>query len=78
MFEIKSDVPWWLQPRLFLYFLAVSGLVMASLGFFLYAQLKDIYPYDLVALSCLTEAAIYLRFMRMIVCPTQIFVTMVY
>ena len=51
---------------------------MASLGFFLYAKLKDIYPYDLIAIACLTEAAIYMRFMRMIVCPSQIFVHLVY
>ena len=78
MFEIQPKLEWWLQPRLFLYFLGVSGLSMASIGFFIYAKLRDIYPYNLVATACLTEAAIYMRFMRMIVCPTQIFVFLLY
>lgn len=78
MFDLQPDIPWWRQPRLFLYFLAVSGIVMASLGFFIYYHFSDVYPYDLIALSCLTEAAIYMRFLRMIVCPTQIFVAVAY
>ena len=49
-----------------------------SIGFFIYTKLSDIYPYNLVATACLTEAAIYMRFMRMIVCPTQIFVILLY
>lgn len=78
MFEIQPQLEWWLQPRLFLYFLGVSGLAMASIGFYISAKLGDIYPYNLVATACLTEAAIYMRFMRMIVCPTQIFVILLY
>lgn len=78
MFEIQPKLEWWLQPRLFLYFLGFSGMFMASIGFFIYAKLSDIYPYNLVATACLTEAAIYMRFMRMIVCPTQIFVILLY
>lgn len=78
MFEIQPKLEWWLQPRLFLYFLGVSGLTMAAIGFYIYAKLSDIYPYNLVATACLTEAAIYMRFMRMIVCPSQIFVILLY
>ena len=70
MFQIQPELEWWMQPRLFLYFLGVSGLSMASIGFYIYAKLRDIYPYNLIATACLTEAAIYWRFMRMIVCPT--------
>jgi len=43
---------------------------MASIGFYIQAKLSDVYPYNLIALACLTEAAIYMRFMRMIVCPS--------
>jgi hypothetical protein len=53
-----------------LYFLATSGILMAAIGFYIQAKLGDIYPYNLIALACLTEAAIYMRFMRMIVCPS--------
>ena len=74
MFEIQPKLDWWMQPRLFLYFLGASGVLMAAIGFYIYAKLRDIYPYNLIATACLTEAAIYWRFMRMIVCPTQIFV----
>jgi hypothetical protein len=70
MFEIQPDLSWWLQPRLFIYFLAVSGISMASIGFYMYSQLGDIYPYNFIASACLVEAAIYFRFMRMSVCPT--------
>ena len=51
---------------------------MTALGFFIYYHFSDIYPYDLIALSCLTEAAIYMRWLRMIVCPTQVFVAVAY
>lgn len=78
MFEINPNESWWLQPRLFLYFLGFSGIVMASIGFYIYAKLSDIYPYNFVAYSCLVEAAIYFRFMRMIVCPSQIYVILIY
>jgi hypothetical protein len=77
MFEIQDKLEWWMQPRLFLYFLGASGLMMAAIGFYIYAKLRDIYPYNLIATACLTEAAIYWRFMRMIVCPTQIFVILI-
>lgn len=70
MFEPQPKAPWWLQPRLFLYFLAFSGVMMASIGFYIFARLRDIYPYNYVAAACLVEAAIYFRFMRMIVCPS--------
>ena len=75
--EIQDKLEWWMQPRLFLYFLGASGLMMAAIGFYIYAKLRDIYPYNLIATACLTEAAIYWRFMRMIVCPTQIFVILI-
>ena len=78
MFMINPQLSWWLQPRLFLYFLAISGVMMASIGFYIFARLKDIYPYNFIATSCLVEAAIYFRFMRMIVCPTQIYVFLAY
>jgi hypothetical protein len=48
----------------------VTGLSMASLGFFLLIKLNDIYPYNLIAATCLVEAAIYFRCMRMILCPS--------
>jgi len=50
---------------------------MASIGFYIHANLSDVYPYNLIAIGCLTEAAIYMRFMRMIVCPSQIYVLIV-
>ena len=78
MFMINPQLSWWLQPRLFLYFLAISGVMMASIGFYIFARLKDIYPYNFIATSCLVEAAIYFRFMRMIVCPSQIYVFLAY
>lgn len=70
MFMINPQLSWWLQPRLFLYFLAISGIMMASVGFYIFSRLRDIYPYNFIATSCLVEAAIYFRFMRMIVCPS--------
>ena len=36
MFEIQPDMEWFMQPRLFLYFLAISGFTMCMLGFYLY------------------------------------------
>ena len=78
MFEIQPDLSWWLQPRLFIYFLAVSGVTMASIGFYIYSKLGDIYPYNFIASACLVEAAIYFRFMRMTVCPSQVYVFLAY
>ena len=78
MFEFAPEKSWWLQPRLFLYFLGFSGVTMATIGFYIYAKLRDIYPYNLIATACLTEAAIYFRFMRIIVCPTYVYVFIIY
>jgi hypothetical protein len=50
---------------------------MTLIGFYIQANLSDIYPYNLIAIACLTEAAIYMRFMRMIVCPSHIYIFIV-
>ncbi len=47
----------------------IAGVIMALLGLFIYYTLGDIYPYDLIAFSCLTESAIYMRIMRITICP---------
>ncbi len=78
MFNIRPGVSFWLQPRLFLFFLAACGTTMTAIGLYIYFELGNIYPYNFIAAACLTEAAIYLRFMRMIVCPAQIYVFLVY
>lgn len=77
--KLFDDIPntsYWLQPKLFLYFLALSGILMSIIGFYIFANLRDVYPYDLVAASCLVEAAIYFRFMRLAVCPSQVYYTL--
>jgi hypothetical protein len=51
---------------------------MASIGFYIFWKLSDIYPYNFIATACLVEAAIYFRFMRMIVCPSQVYVFLAY
>ena len=76
MFDDLPNTSYWLQPKLFLYFLALSGILMSVIGFYIFANIRDVYPYDLVAASCLVEAAIYFRFMRLAVCPTQVYYTL--
>jgi hypothetical protein len=63
---------------LFLVFLGISGVINAAIGFYIFAKLRDIYPYNFIATACLTEAAIHLRLMRMIVCPSQVYVILSY
>ena len=49
---------------------------MSAIGFFILFNLSDVYPYQIIAASCLVEASIYFRFLRMTVCPSQVHVIM--
>ncbi len=73
LYDYDPQFPWWQQPSLFQYLQAISGILLTVIGFFIYQNLKDVYPYNLIAISCLTEASIYMRFLRMFLCPLKIY-----
>ena len=48
------------------------------MGFYIFSELRDIYPYNLIAASCLLEAASYFYFMVFFVCPLQVYIFLAY
>jgi hypothetical protein len=51
---------------------------LTVIGFYIYQNLKEVYPYNLIAISCLTEATIYMRFLRIFLCPSKIYIFLSY